>query len=139
MNDGNELPTMYEFVKSLAIVLLTEAAICLAMSAACRVHAEGQTGASGLLIAFYAVVGLAILSNVATIAVAARFTREEPSMRPYAETSFFVTTAQTILLATLCFFAAPATAAVAAIVAFVALVSTLALTPGKFPPDSMLR
>lgn len=140
MNDGNELPTMYEFAKSLAVVLLTESAICLAMSAACRTYAEANDArGDGLMIVFYVVAGFAILSNVATIAVAARFTREEPAMRPFAETSFFVTTGQTILLVALCFFAAPATTAAVAVAAFLALVATLAFTPGKFPPDSMLR
>lgn len=140
MNDGNELPTMYEFAKSLAVVLLTETAICLAMSAACRTYAEARDArGTGLMVAFYVIAGFAILSNVATIAVAARYTREEPAIRPYAETSFFVTTGQTVLLASLCFFAAPATAAAVAIIAFLALVATLTLAPGKFPPESMLR
>lgn len=140
MNDGNELPTMREFLKSLAVVLLSESVVCLAMSAACRIHAAGRgTYATGLLLTFYGVVGFALLSNLMTVAVAAKYMNEDVPERDHAKTSFFATSGQTVVLASLCFFTEPGIAAFAAVITFLALLVTLVFIPGKFPPDFMLR
>jgi hypothetical protein len=140
MNDGNPLPTMHEFAKTLAVVLLSEAGICLAMSAACRMQSEGRgTNATGLMLLFYLAVGMAILSNLVTVVMAAKFMNEDIAERAHARVSFFATSGQTTLVAALCFFTGPAIAAMAAVTAFLALVIVLVFVPGKFPPDFMLR
>ena len=134
MNDlKTGMPPVADFVKTLLIVLVAEFAGCTVLNALRYRLAFSENGTLATAIGYTAFAALAftVISNLATVVIAAT-NRDEAAFRRYADISMFLTASQTLLLLSICAFRGMIFNAVAAVLCLAALPLIALFAPGKF-------
>lgn len=137
----DEIPTLPQFLKWLALALLGGLIVCGSMTA--FAHAYGNVPFWGELLRFGAKASfiVALASNAMTLVTITVFwgTPDIEHIQPHARASLFLTTAQTIVLVAMCMFCGCAMSAFVALAAAITLAMVVLFVPGSLLPPLFPR